>query len=265
LEVETHIVTAAVTSVQNLSKCVNNAGIEIDDIVFQGLASAETILSEEEREMGVLLADIGGGTTDLTLFVDGAVWHSASLPVGGWHLSNDIAIVLSIPFYQAEELKLRAATAMPSQAPAGDLVTIPATADTPAQQTPRRYLAEIVEARVEKIVEMILAQVKRAGYDGLLPAGIVLTGGAANLAGLDQFVREFTRLPVRVGRPRGLRGLTDTVSDAAYATSVGLLQWGLKHGDSEPRLAAQTSKGRRSSSGSLYERLRSWARDLMPQ
>ncbi|GIW08244.1 MAG: cell division protein FtsA [Dehalococcoidia bacterium] len=262
LEVETHLVSGATTSIQNLTKCINRAGVDVDDLVLQPLASAEAVLTEEEREMGVLLADIGGGTTDIALFVDGAVWHTSCLPVGGWHLTNDIAVTLRTSFQVAEELKARYAQAQPRLVPASDVIDIPAFGDEGKRQESRRQLCEIVEARVDDIMQRIIADVKRSGYDGLLPAGIVLTGGTSNLIGIDAFAREAYRMPVRVGRPRGLRGLTDTVSDPAYATSVGLLLWGLRASELDAK-ATQSTK-RKSSGSDLARRLFGWAREMLP-
>ncbi|MCS6801107.1 MAG: cell division protein FtsA [Chloroflexota bacterium] len=262
LEVETHLISGATTSIQNLTKCVNLAGVDVDDLVLQPLASAEAVLSEEEKEMGVLLADIGGGTTDVALFVDGAVWHTSCLPVGGWHLSNDIAVTLRTSFQVAEELKARYAQAQPRLVPPNDLIDLPAFGAEEKRQESRRHLCEIVEARVDDILQMIIADVKRSGYDGLLPAGIVLTGGSANLVGIDAFAREAYRMPVRVGRPRRLRGLTDTVSDPAYATSVGLLLWGLRASEVDSRTAHPAK--RRSGGAALARRLIGWARELLP-
>ncbi|MFN8535119.1 MAG: cell division protein FtsA [Dehalococcoidia bacterium] len=261
LEVETHIATGATTSIQNLMKSINRAGVDVDDLVLQPLASAEAVLTEEEREMGVLLADIGGGTTDIALFVDGAVWHTSCLPVGGWHLSNDIAVTLRTSFQVAEELKARYAQAQPQLVEGSEQIDIPALGDTSKRQESRRHLCEVVEARVDDILQMIVADVKRSGYDGLLPAGIVLTGGTANLIGIDAFAREAYRMPVRVGRPRGLRGLTDTVSDPAYATSVGLLLWGLKAAEMDVKSAQH---GKRKGGGDIARRLFGWAREMLP-
>ncbi|MCL6647032.1 MAG: cell division protein FtsA [Chloroflexi bacterium] len=260
LEVETHIVTGSATSIQNVMKCVNRAGVEVDDLVLQPLASCEAVLTEEEKEMGVLLADIGGGTTDLALFVDGAVWHTASLPVGGWHLSNDIAVALGTPFPVAEELKARATQVMAHLVDPGEMVDIPAFGNEARRRVARRELCEIVEERVREILQLIIADIKRTGYDGLLPAGMVLTGGTANLVGIDRYAHDQYRMPVRVGRPRGLRGLTDTVSDPAYATSVGLLLWGLKVSEHEARAIA----AKRRPGGELARRLFGWARELLP-
>jgi cell division protein FtsA len=260
LEVETHIVTGSATSIQNVMKCVNRAGVEVDDLVLQPLASCEAVLTEEEKEMGVLLADIGGGTTDLALFVDGAVWHTASLPVGGWHLSNDIAVALGTPFPVAEELKARAAQVMAHLVDPAEMVDIPAFGNEARRRVARRELCEIVEERVGEILQLIIADIKRTGYDGLLPAGMVLTGGTANLVGIDRYAHSQYRMPVRVGRPRGLRGLTDTVSDPAYATSVGLLLWGLKVSEHEARAIAM----KRRPGGELARRLFGWARELLP-
>lgn len=263
LEVETHIVTGGVTSIQNLTKCVNRAGIDVDDLVLQPLASAEAVLTQEEREMGVLLADIGGGTTDIAVFVDGSVWHTSSLPVGGWHLSNDLSIGIRAPFHVADEIKARFACAVPQMVDPTEMVDVPEYGENAQHKVARRTVCEIVEARVEEIFEMIIADIKRAGYDGLLPAGMVLAGGTANLLGIETLARDLLRFPVRVGRPRGVRGLTDTVSDPAYATSIGLLLWGLKHVDVEFR--ASSGGRRKSGGGDFARRLFGWARELLPQ
>lgn len=229
LEVEAHIVTGASSSISNLIKCVEGAGIGVDDVALQPLASGLAVLTEEEREMGVVLADIGGGTTDVAIFIEGSIWHTVILPNGGSHITNDIAIGLRAPFTTAEEIKIRYGRAFPD--PVVDdskPLDITAFGDGGHQEISRQFLAEIIEARVEEIFKMILREVKRSGYDGLLPAGIVLCGGTANLPGIQELGREVLGMPVRIGAPHDLQGLVDVLGSPAYATGVGLLIWGLK-------------------------------------
>lgn len=263
LEVETHIVTGAITSVQNLTKCVNQTGVDVEDLVLQPIASSESILTDEERELGVLIADIGGGTTDIAVLFDGSIWHTSSIPVGGNHLTNDIAIGLRTTFAVAEDLKARYAVALPDLVSPDETVELPAFGDEVLRHVPRRHIAEIIQARVEEILEMTVADIKRSGFDGLLPAGIVLTGGTANLFGIDNLTRQFLGIPVRIGRPRSIRGLTDTVSDPAFATSVGLLRWGLRVTEVEATQAA--GKRGKGGGGDLAKRLLGWAREILPQ
>jgi cell division protein FtsA len=228
LEVESHIVTGASSSISNLVKCVEAAGIGVDDVALQPLASGLAVLTEEEREMGVVLADIGGGTTDVAIFIEGSIWHTVILPNGGSYITNDIAIGLRAPFTAAEETKIRYGRAFPD--PMGDSVPVDITAfgDGSRHEISRQFLAEIIEARVEEIFKMILREVKRSGYDGLLPAGIVLCGGTANLPGIQELGRDILGMPARIGAPHDLQGLVDVLGSPAYATGVGLLIWGLK-------------------------------------
>lgn len=229
LEVEAHIITGANSAIQNLTKCFRALDINIEALVLNPLASGQAVLTETEQEMGVVLADIGGGTTDIGIFIEGSVWHTVSLPVGGHHLTNDIAVGLRAPYATAEELKKKHGHAQPDRIHGDELLDIAAFGEQAQQQIPRRFLAQIIEARTEEIFELILKEVKRSGYDGLLPAGLVLCGGTADLSGIQELGREMLSMPVRVGAPRGLRGLVDILNNPAYATSVGLLQWGLRH------------------------------------
>jgi cell division protein FtsA len=228
LEVEAHIITGVSSAIQNLTKCVEALNIDIDGLVLNPLASAETVLTETEREMGVVVADIGGGTTDIGIFIEGSVWHTVILPMGGHHLTNDIAVGLRAPYATAEEIKKKHGHARPGSILQDEVLDVAAFGEQARQQVPRRFLAEIIEARTEEIFELILKEVKRSGYDGLLPAGLVLCGGTAGLSGIQELGREVLDMPVRVGAPRGLRGLVDVLNDPAYATSVGLLLWGLR-------------------------------------
>ncbi|RLC60116.1 MAG: cell division protein FtsA [Chloroflexota bacterium] len=255
LEVETHIVTGAATSIQNLVKCVEGLNITIEQLVLNPLASGEAVLTDTEREMGVVLADIGGGTTDIAIFIEGSVWHTTILAVGGNHLTNDIAIGLRAPFTTAEEVKKRYGHACPRSLAADEVLDVAAFGEDARQTISRQFLAQIIEARMEEIFSLIMQEVKRSGYDGLLPAGVVLCGGTAELAGITELGREVLSLPVRVGAPHDLQGLVDVLSSPAYATSVGLLLWGLR----------QTATARpRTRSVPLHRRLAQWFRAFLP-
>lgn len=259
LDVETHIVTGSVTAIQNLTKCVEPLGIQLEDLVLEPLASSEAVLTEEEKEMGVVLADIGGGTTDIAVFIEGSIWHTSVLPVGGNHFTNDIAIGLRMPFAAAEELKIKYGHAQPGEVDPEESLEVTAFGGDGERNVLRRHLSEIIRARAEELAEMILVDMKRSGYEALLPAGLVLTGGTANLCGIAPASAHILQWPVRVGTPRGVTGLVDTVSNPAYATSIGLLLWGLKQGeegDKERQLGFGIQE--------LTKRFGSWLRELVP-
>jgi cell division protein FtsA len=255
LEVEAHLVTGSTPSIQNLVKCVNSLNIELDELIVAPLASGEAVLTPTERDMGVAVADIGGGTTDIAIFIEGSVWHTAVLPVGGNHLTNDIAICLRTPFDEAEELKKKWGQASPDQVPADRELDIAAFGEESHQKVSQRLLAEVLHARVEEIANMILQEIKRSGYDGLLPAGVVLCGGTADLPGICDVVRSAAGLPVRVGSPHDLQGLVDQLTHPAYATSVGLLMWEKNHEATVRPRPARASMG---------DRVAKWFRNLLP-
>jgi cell division protein FtsA len=229
LEVEAHIVTGAISTINNLARCVEGAGVAIDDLVLEPLAAGEAVLTQAEKEMGVVLADIGGGTTDVAIFIEGSIWHTAVIPTGGVHLTNDIAVGLYTPLSIAEELKIRYGQAMPDGLLTDEPIEVAAFGDTVRQTVPRELLTQIILARVEEILALIWQEIKRSGYDGLLPAGLVLCGGTAELAGIKELGRMVVGLPVRTGAPHDLQGLVDVLGSPAYAASVGLLMWGLAH------------------------------------
>lgn len=251
LEVEAHIITGASSAIQNLTKCINALDTEVEELVLNPLAAGEAALTPTEREMGVVVADIGGGTTDISIFIEGSVWHTVILPIGGHHLTNDIAVGLRAPYATAEEIKKKSGHALPGSIAGDEMLDIAAFGEQARQQVPRRFLAEIIEARTVEILELIMKEVKRSGYDGLLPAGLVLCGGTADLSGIQELGRETLGLPVRVGAPRGLRGLVDVLNDPAYTTSVGLLLWGLRR-----ESALRPRKGRPSMTRKIMDWLR---------
>ena len=234
LEVEAHIITAAAATVENLRQCVQSAGVQVSQFVLNPLASAEVVLTENERQMGVVVCDIGGGTTDLAIYIDGDVWHTMVLAIGGNHITSDIAHGLRLPISHAEEIKKEYGYAIKDDIEEGEMFTMrPFGEDTPTEVS-RRDLAHIIEARVEEIFQLVSQEIKRSGYDGLLPAGMVLTGGTSNLEGIKQLTSEVTGLPVRIAKPENLIGLVDQLNSPAYSTSVGLLNWALLLSETRP-------------------------------
>lgn len=265
LEVETHIITGEIMAIQNLIKSVQKAGVEIDDLVLQPLAAGQAVLSADDKDRGVVLADIGGGTTDIAVFAQGGIWHTSVIPVGGNHFTNDIVLVQQTPHNTAEYLKLKygAAIAEPPENEADDLIEAEGFAPGERQQISRYTLNQILQARAEELTELIYSEIRRSGYDGLLPAGIVLTGGTAQLPRLDELMREMLGIPVRVGAPSDLTGLADTLTSPAYATGIGLLRWGMRHGATGGvHNAGQHPE--RAGWVSTYERFKTWLKEFLP-
>jgi cell division protein FtsA len=227
LEVEAHIITAAAATVENLRQCVQSAGVQVSQFVLNPLASGEVVLSETERQMGVVVCDIGGGTTDMAIYIDGDVWHTMVLAVGGSHVTSDIAHGLRIPLTQAEDIKKEHGYAVEKDLEDNDTFSLRSFGDEHANLVSRKDLAHIIEARVEEIFLLVLQEIKRSGYDGLLPAGMVLTGGVSNLPGIRSLATEVMGLPVRIAQPENLIGLVDQLHSPAYSTSIGLLFWAM--------------------------------------
>ena len=226
LDVETHVITAAITSIQNLVKCIRSIGIDIEDLVLEPLASSEAVLTEDEKQVGIILADIGGGTTDIAVFKSGSIWHTSILPVAGYQLTRDVSIGLGLPFDVAEEMKKRYGSVMPVYESKAETTT---AISQDGHGVSYQDLCDIIRARVEEIIKLILLELPNSEYENLVPAGLVLTGGTSNLSGIAALGREILRLPVRVGAPSNISGITDTLCDPAYATSVGLLLWAAKN------------------------------------
>jgi cell division protein FtsA len=262
LDVETHIVTGVDSAIQNLTKCVENVGVQVDGLILEPLAAAEAVLDAEEKEQGVVLVDIGGGTTDIALFIEGSVYHTAVLPVGSNHVTRDIVVGLRAPYQAAEDAKRKWGHAIPSMVDAREEITIEAFGSEGSKTELRRRLCEIAQARMEEVLEMVTAEVKRVVHDDIVSAGIVLTGGGAKLAGIDLLAEQVTGWPARVGMPRNLHGLTDLLIDPAYATSVGLLQWAVNEAE-----ASSWHRPARASFdvGSIWRRVGNWARVLLPE
>jgi cell division protein FtsA len=268
LEVEAHIITAAAATVDNLRQCVGAAGVQIQQFVLNPLASAEVVLTAEERDMGVAVCDIGGGTTDLAIYVNGNVWHTMVLAVGGSHLTQDIAHGLRLPIQQAEEVKKQQGHAIRSEVGPEEFFSIRPFGEDHAVQINRQDLAHIIEARIEELFNLILQEIKRSGYDGLLPAGMVLTGGTSALPGINRVAREVLGMPVRTAQPENLLGLVEKLNSPAYSTSVGLLHWALTMHDQHPGIAGGRSrKGRRRSRGEdgiNMDNIKEWLKRFLP-
>ncbi|MCI0855180.1 MAG: cell division protein FtsA [Chloroflexi bacterium] len=262
LDAETHIISGLSTVLQNATKCVETAGVQVETLIVSSLASAEAVLEDEERRQGVVLADIGGGTTDIVVFTEGSVCHTAVLPVGGNHITRDLVIGLRCPYQSAEDAKALYGHAIPSEIDAEETVELDVFGAEGRRSVERRRIAEIAQARVEEICEMVIREVRRAVHDDILSAGMVLTGGTANLAGIALAAEQVTGLPVRVGAPHGLQGLIDTLSDPAYASSVGVLQWAVRELESG---AWQTQRPSFALPGDLWQRLTRFVRVLLPE
>jgi cell division protein FtsA len=226
LDVETHVITAAVTSVQNLVKCVRGLGIDIDDLVLEPVASSEAVLTDDEKQAGVIMADIGGGTTDISVFKDGSIYHTAVLPVAGYQITRDVAIGLGLPFDVAEQMKKKYGSVMPVY-DAKSQEENPMSSDSHGASY--QDLCDIIRARVDEILRLIVLELPQSEYQSLVPAGLVLTGGASNLCGIEALGADILQMPVRVGGPINVPGLPDGLNDPAYATAVGLMLWGAKN------------------------------------
>ncbi len=273
LEVEAHIITAAAATVENLRQSVQASGVEVTQFVLNPLASAEVVLSETERQMGTVVCDIGGGTTDMAIYIDGDVWHTMVLGVGGNHVTSDIAHGLRLSMAQAEEIKKQYGHAVQEEVDEKDIFTRASFGDETATQISRRELSMIIEARMEEIFDLVLQEIKRSGYDGLLPAGMVLTGGSSLLPGTRTLASRVMGLPVRIARPENMVGLTDQLHSPAYSTSVGLLYWALMMSETAPG-TTRGGRGSRRKGGSgtgssgngwnIGEILSTWIKRLLP-
>jgi cell division protein FtsA len=258
LEVETHIVTGAVTSVQNVIRSVNRAGLAVQDIVLEPLASAEAVLLADEKELGVLLVDIGGGTTDVALYREGAVWHTVILPLGGDHISNDIAVGLRTPAADAEDLKRRHGCALTALVSAEETIDVPSVGGRKARQLSRQILSEIIQPRVEEIFTLVARDLAKAGFRDAATAGVVVTGGTSILEGVPEVAERVFDLPVRRGIPEVGGSLAESLKSPVYATGVGLALWGLARQAS----GVGTIAGDRGVISRLGRRLSGWFGDI---
>ncbi|MEI6221850.1 MAG: cell division protein FtsA [bacterium] len=249
LEVETHIVSCATSSLRNLVKCVNQVGIDVEGLVLNCLASAQSVLTETDKELGCILVDIGAGTTDIAIFVEGSVWYTGVLPVGGNHVTNDIAVGLRIPFHVAERIKNEVYSTQNTEEDI-DLINY---GSTEKQLVSRQLLKDIVHARLEEIFAMLSAEIRKSGYVGLLSGGAILTGGGAEMDGIVDIAKQYLKIPTRIGIPMKISGMIDKIKTPAYTTGAGLLLWGQHHQFLQVR--------KRSSSGNwpdVFKQFRDW-------
>jgi cell division protein FtsA len=253
LESKVHMVTGAVSAAQNIIKCVRRCGLEVDDIILQQLASSYSVLLDDEKELGVCLVDIGGGTTDIAVFTEGAIRHTAVIPIAGDQVTNDIAVALRTPTQNAEEIKIKYACALAQLATADESIEVPSVGERPPRRLARQTLAEVVEPRYEELLTLVQAELRRSGFEDLIAAGVVLTGGSSKMEGLMELAEEILHMPVRIGVPQTVSGLADVVRNPIYATGVGLLLFGHRH--MHERGAEAVSGG---GFKAVWERMKSW-------
>jgi len=226
LEAKVHLITGAVSAAQNITKCIERCGLVVDGIILEQMASSYSVLEQDEKELGVCLVDIGGGTTDIAVFIDGAIRHTAVIPIAGDQVTNDIAVALRTPTQYAEEIKIKYACALTQLAREDETIEVPSVGDRPPRQLARQTLAEVVEPRYEELLMLVQAELRRSGFEEMLAAGVVLTGGSAKMEGAIELAEEVFHLPVRLGVPQHVGGLVDVVRNPIHATGVGLLLFG---------------------------------------
>jgi len=253
LEVKVHIVTGAVSAVENVVKCVRRCGIEVKDVMLQPLASAKAVLNDDEKDLGVCLMDIGGGTTDIAVFTNGAIRHTAVIPIAGDQVTNDIAMTLRTPTKEAEELKVRFGCALTQLADPNDIIEVPGVGERGPRKLSRPMLAEVIEPRIEELYTLAQAELRRSGFEELLSSGIVLTGGTALLQGVTELGEEVFHLPVRVGIPAYVGGLKDVVRSPRFATAVGLLLEGR-----EQYLRGEAARAQATGLTGAAQRMKQW-------
>ena len=252
LEVEIHIVTGAVSAVQNILKCIHRCGLEVNEMILQPLASSKAVLADDEKELGVCLIDIGGGTTDVAIFTGGAIRHTAVIPIAGDQITNDIAMALRTPTKDAEDIKIKYGCALRQLAPDAP-IEVPGVGERSSRMLSRQTLAEVIEPRIEELYSLVQTELRRSGYEDLLSSGIVITGGSSAMQGMVELGEEIFHLPVRLGLPRNIGGLSAVVKTPRYATGVGLLVYGLER--------YQRNEVSRVNSGSfkdVMEKMRDW-------
>lgn len=254
LESKVHIVTGAVSAAQNIIKCVEKCELHVEDVILEQLASSYAVLTEDEKELGVCIVDIGGGTTDIAIFTDGAIRHSAVIPIAGDQVTNDIAIALRTPTHQAEEIKMKHATALSEMASEDDVVEIDTVGHRKTANISRKMLAEVCEPRYEELLMLVRNELRRSGFEDLMPAGVVLTGGASQIEGSVELAERIFQMPVRLGLPQYVTGLTDVVKNPKYSTSVGLLLYGYEQMHSGS--GADSFKLQEEST--LWQRMKNW-------
>jgi len=253
LEARVHLVTGAVSAAQNIVKCVQRCGLSVEDIVLEQLASSYAVLTEDEKELGICIVDMGGGTTDIAVFCGGAIQHTAVIPIAGAQVTNDIAVSLRTPAQYAEEIKIKYACALSQLANPDETIEVPSVGDRPPRRLARQTLAEVVEPRYEELFQLVRKELRRSGFEELIAAGIVMTGGSAKMEGAIELAEEVFHMPVRLGVPQHVDGLADVVRNPIHATGVGLLLYG-----QEAIQARADAAQARLGLGKVFRRMKSW-------
>lgn len=252
LEAKVHLVTCAVNAAQNIEKCIRRCGLEVEDIILEQLASSYSVLTDDEKELGVCVVDIGGGTTDIAIFKDGAIRHTGVIPIAGDQVTNDIAMALRTPTPNAEEIKIKYACALAKLTSPDETIKVPSVGDRQPRDLSRQALAEVVEPRYDELFTLVQAELRRSGYEDLIAAGIVLTGGTSKMEGVIELAEEIFHMPVRLGAPQNIRGLSDIVNNPIYSTGVGLLIYAMKQQQAGGRAGSSTKE----SQGSLLSKIK---------
>jgi cell division protein FtsA len=253
LEAKVHLITGAVSAAQNITKCIERCGLTVDGIILEQMASSYSVLEQDEKELGVCLVDIGGGTTDIAIFLDGAIRHTAVIPIAGDQVTNDIAVALRTPTQYAEEIKMKYACALRQLAREDETIEVPSVGDRPPRQLSRQTLAEVVEPRYEELLILVQAELRRSGFEPLLAAGVVLTGGSSKMEGVVELAEEVFHLPVRLGLPQHVGGLVEVIRNPIHSTGVGLLLFGHQDG-AKARNEINTGDGFKS----MLAKMKSW-------
>ena len=251
LEAKVHLITCAVNAAQNIEKCIRRCGLDVEDIILEQLASSYSVLTDDEKELGVCMVDIGGGTTDIAIFIQGAIRHTGVIPIAGDQVTNDIAMALRTPTLHAEDIKIKYACALAKLTGADETIQVPSVGDRPARALSRQSLAEVVEPRYDELFTLVQAELRRSGYEDLVAAGIVLTGGTSKMEGVVDLAEEIFHMPVRLGSPQNVSGLSDIVNNPIYSTGVGLLHYAQKQHD-------EGRKVHREAKVDMWQKIKQW-------
>ena len=254
LEAHVHVVTAALSATQNISKCVARCGLTVDELIMQPLAASYAVLTDDEKDLGVCLVDVGAGTTDIAIFTGGAIRHTACIPIAGDQVTNDIAVALRTPTQHAEDIKIKYACALSQLANPDETIEVPSVGDRPPRRLARQTLAEIVEPRYEELFGLVRDELRRSGFEELIAAGIVITGGSAKMEGAVELAEEVFHMPVRLGSPQYVDGLMDVIRNPIHATGVGLLLYGYENLSRRDRRSTPIG----GSMGEVWDRMKSW-------
>ena len=254
LEAKVHLVTCAVNAAQNIEKCIKRCGLSVDEVILEQVASSYSVLTDDERELGVCMVDIGGGTSDIAIFTEGSIRYTGVIPIAGDQVTNDIAMALRTPTQYAEEIKIKYACALTQLASADETIKVPSVGDRPPRDLSRQSLAEVVEPRYDELFTLVQAELRRSGFEDIIHAGIVLTGGTSKMEGVVELAEEIFHMPVRIGAPSRVKGLTDIVRNPIYSTAVGLLEYGAVHS----RQSNARSRSAQSNGPGMFTKMKDW-------